>query len=1445
MSDRENTPVRGSEPIAGKVNEEPVANQPDGAMSPWHRGIGLGHGQVSRVVGLVVFGFLLGLLSVAARGASDGDLRIEDGPSGSHGRLEIFHDGEWGGVCDDDFDDTDAGVACRELGYTWGVDSTSSLYLLLPSEMSFWLANVACTGSESHLTECAHPGWGGYQCRDFEAATVSCHGAQGTSSVEPSPDTTDTTAPTLSTAAVTSRALTLTFDEALNESSDLAPNVFNVKVSASSGAQRRVKVSSGSISGSVATLTLAEAIIASETVTVSYTRPSPDPLPTSDPLEDAAGNDVASVTDRTVTNHSPACPGEVSNAFWKACMRIGRAHRTKPVYGYGYHHKPRDFIGSLSPATFRIGGDSHRVNSLYHNPVLARRGTLVMGFGSQVPPEVAGRWSLHLSGTGTLRFSDGEFLFRNGSWGGGVWGWRRGSMGWSEGDAVTVALSSPDVDTAPQAPQALEARPGDREVTLSWTAPESVNAVTGYEYRLCAQTSPTQCAYGPWHPTDSAETEYTVQHRTLEQDGTTHRFRLVNGTTYRFQVRALAGEVVGAVSSEVEAVPAAPALVTASFPDAPASHDGLTTFSFELRFSEDLPGLSYRTLRDSAFTVTNGRVTRAVRLQTQDAERNRRWRITVEPSASESISISLAATGDCAAAGAICTADGRTLEAALLTVAFEAAEPRETPRTAALTATFVGLPAEHDGSSAFDFELRLSESPPRLSYRTLQGAAFAVTNGRVTRAARLQKRGDDKNRRWEITVAPDGYGDVTVALPETTDCAASGAICGAEGKKLSTAVSGTVQGPPAAAVADARAQEGTDATLDFQVTLGRAPAGTVTVDYATADGTALSGEDYTETSGTLTFASGETSKTVSVPVLDDAHDEGEETLTLRLSNAAGAWIEDGEAVGTIVNSDPIPKAWLARFGRTVTGQVLDAVEARLAAPRTAGAQASLAGQALPSRRADEVAAANPGSGTGAGDDAAGATALRADAEDRAALAAMGAWLAQAGSDGRGTSGYDAHDGGGTRFETRALTGRDFVTGTSFNLTGGSAQRGGFASLWGRGALTSFDGREGDLTVDGEVSTGFLGADWASEQWTAGLALGHSRGSGGYREGGVCGDNDHCAGDIEAMLNGLYPYAGIELTERLSVWAVAGYGTGEVTVTPQTPEGRNRTPMSADLTLSMGAAGLRNEVFRAESDGGFDLAVKGDARFARTSSEAVRTPARGPGQASSGNLEAADADVWLVQVGIEGSRRFALGRVEDGASVTPSFELGVRRDGGDAETGFGADFGGGVAFADARHGLSFDTQARGLIAHEADGFREWGAAISFGWDAQPSSDRGFSVSLRQSWGASSSGGMDALLSRETLAGLAAGDNGASTEAASRLEAELGYGLPVFGGAFTGTPHVGIALADTGRDYRLGWRLTAARRDALGFALDLEGTRSESAGGDESPEHAVMLRGSLRW
>ena len=97
--------------------------------------------------------------------------------------------------------------------------------------------------------------------------------------------------------------------------------------------------------------------------------------------------------------------------------------------------------------------------------------------------------------------------------------------------------------------------------------------------------------------------------------------------------------------------------LTAAFEDVPESHNG-TPFTFQVRFSEDVAGLSYKTLRDSAFSVTNGQVTRA-RRKTKGS--NQGWTITVKPDSSAAVTIRLPATTDCEADDAICTSDDRPL----------------------------------------------------------------------------------------------------------------------------------------------------------------------------------------------------------------------------------------------------------------------------------------------------------------------------------------------------------------------------------------------------------------------------------------------------------------------------------------------------------------------------------------------------------------------------------------------------------------------------------------------------------------------------------------------------------------------------------------------------------------------------------------------------------------
>ena len=734
-----------------------------------------------------------------------------------------------------------------------------------------------------------------------------------------------------------------------------------------------------------------------------------------------------------------------------------------------------------------------------------------------------------------------------------------------------------------------------------------------------------------------------------------------------------------------------------------------------------------------------------------------------------------------------------TLEVAFTVLA--SAEVEETEEPAALTASFVSTPSEHAGpGERFTFELTFSEETPT-SYKTLRDHSFSITGGHVRKAKRRQQ---GSNIGWQITVEPSGWGDIAISLPGGRACTTSGAICTAENRQLSNSPSATVQGPAALSVADANAHENSDATLDFAVSLNRSSTLTVTVDYATSNGTATAGSDYTATSDTLTFAPGDVSKTVSVPILDDGHDDGEETLTLTLSNASGARIADGTATGTIVNSDPIPQAWLARFGRTVSGQVLDAVEERLRASRTDGVSVSLAGQTI-------GLTAQPDAQPDAKPDA----EKEADKESQARLGVLSDWLRQ-----------DTEDRERAGIQSRTLTAPEVLMGSSFALAA-ETDSGTSVAIWGRMAQSSFSGREAGLSLDGDVTTGLLGADYAQGPWTGGAVLSHSSGEGGY--------SGEAAGKVEASMTALTPWAGYRVTERLLVWGALGYGMGELTLTPKNPQTQKDQPArKTDIAMTLAAAGVRGTLLDGD---GPKLDAVADARWVRTTSESVKS--------DDGNLAATQADVTRLRLGLEGSSAVALD--DKGATVTPRLSFGVRHDGGDAETGFGADIGGGVTLAMPAHGLSVSLEGRGLLTHEAKGLSDTGYGASIAWDPAPSSKRGLSLSLRQSFGGSASDGTSALFSREVMDGLAANGNSGGNR---RLEGRIGYGLPVFGDRFTGTPEIGFGLSDSGRDYSLGWRLTREGRDAGSFEFALEATRRESAN-DNDPEHGIGFRLGWRW
>ena len=641
------------------------------------------------------------------------------------------------------------------------------------------------------------------------------------------------------------------------------------------------------------------------------------------------------------------------------------------------------------------------------------------------------------------------------------------------------------------------------------------------------------------------------------------------------------------------------------------------------------------------------------------------------------------------------------------------------------------------------------------------------------------------------------------------------------------------------------------------MTLHRAASGPVTVDYATEDRTATAGADYQALAGTLTFAAGERTKTVEVALLDDAVDEGRETFRLRLSNAAGARILDDRATGEIRNTDPLPGAWLSRFGRTGAGHVAGMLDARFEAAAPGADRITLGGRTL-----DMAALRGQSGGQPAGDGPAGD-----GPEVRPQPATWG--RDHLTPDGPAHHGQDPRPAPDATPLERALwqvltqpgsldvDPRRFLSQSSFHLSLTNTLRGtdpdtedietaralperpGHWSLWGRGALTRFRGTDNGVHLDGDVLTGLVGVDYAKDRWLAGVALAWHDGGGAYRAPG-----SGAGGDLDSTLITVSPYLRYALTPRLSAWGALGYGAGTLALQPGRntggrDEGRgqsNIAPDSAnghgnedvtltpsigealetDLRLGMGALGLRGVVYAGART---ELALKSDALWVRTASK------------ETDGLQGAQADTRRLRLLLSGQHQRTL---PNDALLTPTVELGIRYDGGEAETGFGMELGGGLGYADAALGLTVETRARALIAHEDGGYEEWGLGGSVSLDPGRLG-RGLALRLDSGWG-SADGNAEALWQRQSAAGLAARHGPA---AQARLNAELGYGLDVPWTYGVLTPYGGLAWAGPARTLTLGWRFDLGRQ----LSLSLDGERRED--GHAQTEHALMLRTSLPW
>ena len=536
-------------------------------------------------------------------------------------------------------------------------------------------------------------------------------------------------------------------------------------------------------------------------------------------------------------------------------------------------------------------------------------------------------------------------------------------------------------------------------------------------------------------------------------------------------------------------------------------------------------------------------------------------------------------------------------------------------------------------------------------------------------------------------------------------------------------------------------------TMGFAVTLSGSTARTVAVDYATADGSATAGADYGSVSGTLTFAPGESSATVSVDIVDDEMYEPDETFVARLSSPINAVIAAGEATGTILDDDEEPAAvgvlpenpMLCVGGaparidlsRHFSGTGLSYT---VSAPDPSVATASLGGAVLVLTPVAEgetsvtVTAANMGS--------------RATLEltitvvaDPAELAAIERGLAVAGGvfladvmDAIGDRFVDAgasDRGSNARPPASALVDRsaadvfaaewvanpggfaareapeewppvrplDSMRLGSGSLAFSATPRSGIGnwSVWGRGGTRRFG--DGEMLKDGSLTALQVGADARVGDWLIGAAgvLGRTEAEYGFmRSVDACGGGEG-EGVLETEMASVHPYLGRRVG-RGWIWGTAGVGGGEAVV-ERCASGHRA---AADLSMRMGA----RHVIRGSQR--LEVSLVEDVGVLRAKTEAAIGPA--------GNH---DVSVGRARLGVE-----VRGVCATGAGIVGWVRAFARRDWGDGIEGSGAEVALGARLDAPETRLRLEAVIHAVAAHTEDDYEERGANLAAAYLSRP-------------------------------------------------------------------------------------------------------------------------------
>ena len=626
-------------------------------------------------------------------------------------------------------------------------------------------------------------------------------------------------------------------------------------------------------------------------------------------------------------------------------------------------------------------------------------------------------------------------------------------------------------------------------------------------------------------------------------------------------------------------------------------------------------------------------------------------------------------------------------------------------------------PAAEGGTAKFLVTLSAAtEHVVTASYATADGTARAGADY-TPATGTLRFEPGDTTRTIRVPVLDDETLEETEDFTVGLSRAAGATLADATGRGT---ITDDDEGKlPALSIDDAApVVEGTTAL--FPVRLSAAMDQTVTVAFATVDGTARAGSDYVAAEGTLTFPPRTTRQTIEVATHPEEIVESEEGFAVELSDPTGAGLEDDAGTGTITDDDLVeglptlsiadaaPASEGGTAGFVVTLSAASEKEVRVSYrtvddTATAGLDytptdgilrfepgettrtitvPTLADEVVEGAERFAVELSEPVAATIA--DATGVGTITEAAEriemvNRTVLPELGRALAftavtcrfdrglsgpTAGDRSQGPAGYLSlpHALRSDRQSSpvhESLTLERALGDSSFLMPMQDEEGGaGRFAAWGCGDYRRMaGGGNGAVSWDGEVFSVNVGADVRLGSNTlAGLSVSRSRGSFDYHAGGRNGES--AGGAYDLRLTGVHPYLGWSVSPGLDVSGTVGHAWGELRIEDDLVAGLLRSA----ATLDSGAVGVSGRLL---ARGTTTLRLKGEGALARLD-------IAGDGAM----IKALALNMQRLRLSTEASHEFLL---SSGGSLTPWGELGLRHDGGDGETGAGLEVGGGLRY----------------------------------------------------------------------------------------------------------------------------------------------------------------------